>query len=69
MKKSHSCPDSKLFSPRASLVALAVKLRSLNLFDTIHRRWKYEVRARAEAVLKMEVRKQTLRGQEAFLFS
>lgn len=35
MKKSRSYSDPSLFSPRASLAALAVNLRSLNLFDII----------------------------------
>ena len=35
MKNSRSAQASRLFSPRTSLAALGVKLRSLHLFETI----------------------------------
>lgn len=35
MKKSHVAPAARLYTPRATLCALGVKLRSLKLFDAI----------------------------------
>jgi hypothetical protein len=35
MKKSHAAPAARLYTPRATLAALGLKVRSLKLFDTI----------------------------------
>lgn len=35
MKKSRSATASRLFSPRATLAALGIKLRAMGLFDVI----------------------------------
>jgi hypothetical protein len=38
MKKSHATSAARLYTPRATLCALGVKVRSLKLFDAIAER-------------------------------
>jgi hypothetical protein len=55
MKKSHAAPAARLYTPRATLCALGMKVRSLKLFDTIAER----VRIRQKAIRHTPIEKLT----------
>jgi hypothetical protein len=59
LKKSRSATASRLFSPRATLTALGVKLRSLGLFEVIEN----HVHVRQKAIKHTPVEKL----QDAFI--